>query len=111
MEKSRLRAVLLLCAIFFAISLQAQVSPQTLVTIDVSNKTIPEVLTLLNKKIGLRYMYNQHEENPPRVSISAKNQPLKEFLDNLLKPYNLSWSLENNVLLVKKAALPKTAGE
>lgn len=73
------------------------------VTIDAKNSTVEEVIALVEKQAKLVFIYKKEIlKNAPRISVSASNMPVDQFLSQAFKNQPFSWSIRNQTVVLKK---------
>lgn len=77
------------------------------VTINVKDKTLDEILMLINEqtKIGYGYQDNAIDKNR-KFSLTVKNTPLQDALTTLLKDSPYTFKLEKDRILIAKKGSP-----
>lgn len=73
------------------------------VSISVKNKPLKEVFTLLRKQSGYDFLYNSMEiNNAKTVTISLKNELLKDVLQKCLSNQSLFFTISGTTVIIKK---------
>lgn len=86
-------------------------------TVTFSGKEVPlqKVFTIVKKQTGYVFLYTRDlVANNPKVSISADQENLPEFLTRLLKNKRLDFTIEDKTILISRAApdpVPEPATE
>ncbi|QEC78917.1 TonB-dependent receptor [Mucilaginibacter ginsenosidivorax] len=74
-------------------------------TINVSEKSIKEVFSLIEKQTGLRFIHNATEaELSKKISLSENNQPVDEVLKKIAKQSGLSFKRVDQTIYVQTTA-------
>ena len=97
-----LRACVLLLAwlMIFPLFCMAQ---QKRVTLDIKERPMVEIVQELRKLFDCRFLYKVDDlKQYPAWNLKVVNAPLEEVMNTLLRGTNLSWRLEDNVILIKK---------
>lgn len=67
------------------------------VTISVSNKELKAVLKDVSKMTGAKFLYSREIiQSDRRITISVKDKPLAEFLNQVLTPLHISYEMDKN---------------
>ncbi len=97
--------ILSLLFLTITISLKAQ-NLDKVITIDLTLQPLVNVLNEITKKGDIRFSYNpQKIPLSEEVTLRAINKPVKEVLDELLTPLNISYSVTGRHVVLKKVAL------
>jgi len=82
------------------------------VTIDLTirDKSLKEALTLINKKTGFRFIYNEELIAPYKVNITVNRKPVNEVLHELLASTKLDYREQKRTVVIIEKEL-KTTGE
>jgi tonB-linked outer membrane protein, susC/ragA family len=102
--------VLKLVVIFFGISVGsifAKASAQGMkLDLVVQNKSLVEVMDLLKQKSGCSFIYSAVDvEKVKNLSLRAENMTLSEILDRILEGTGLIYSIEDKIVILKRAVL------
>lgn len=74
-------------------------------TIQVSEKSIKEVFSLIEKQTGLRFIHNATEEQlSKKISLSESNQPIDDVLKKIAKQSGLSFKRVDQTIYVQTTA-------
>ena len=73
-----------------------------LVSINFKNADLVDVIRLLSEQHGLNLILG--EEVTGKITLKLKEVPLEKALDLILKANGFTWFIDDNILLVKKAA-------
>ena len=76
---------------------------QKRVTLDIKERPMVEIVQELRKLFDCRFLYKVDDlKQYPAWNLKVVNAPLEEVMNTLLRGTNLSWRLEDNVILIKK---------
>jgi len=95
--------------LLFAGALTGQTASNIKLDVQLENKSLREILTLMEKKSGLSFVYNDKLVAAyTRLSVSANQQPLSQILDKVLRNTNLGYLQKDNLIIVveKETATP-----
>lgn len=95
--------------LLFAGALTGQTAGNIKLDVQLENKSLREILTLMEKKSGLSFVYNDKLVAAyTRLSVSANQQPLSQILDKVLRNTNLGYLQKDNLIIVveKETATP-----
>lgn len=88
----------------FSLMASPSFSQEMKVSLHLTNATIKEVLLEVKKQTDYSFLYNNEELNDAsRVSIQVDDQTVDNILNLILRKQNLSYSIENNVILIHKS--------
>lgn len=77
------------------------------ITINTKNSTVEEVIAVVEKQAKLVFVYKKELLlNAPRVSISATNMPITQFLSQAFRDQAFTWSIENQTVVLIKNNKP-----
>lgn len=95
--------VLLLTFLFLFNGVLALHAQNVTISLDVKNKSITEVLSIIEKKNNLFFTYDYNLFNPKRkISVSLKNKKIEEILKVVFKGENIGYKIKGkNVALYK----------
>ena len=98
---------LLIAIVFTGVSLakpgHAQGILSQQVDITASNMDLSSFLKKLEKKANVRFVYFQDiVESPKKINIDAHQEKLKDLLTELLKPYDISYDVVNDRIVLSK---------
>lgn len=101
---------LILLPLFSASTVVAQTNQQQPVTLQTKGAvSVPEFLRMLSKQVKLRFVYNADElQQLPKITVNAKNEPLDQVLSKALGSLNVSYNINNGVLVVRYAQAKST---
>lgn len=78
------------------------------VTLDETNASIEQIFQQLNSKHGLDFVYSpQMLSEAAPVNVHVKNATVKETLDQVFKGQPLTYTFDENVIVVKRAENPQ----
>jgi TonB-dependent starch-binding outer membrane protein SusC len=73
------------------------------ITLNASNENVKSVLRKLNKLTGVRFTYQSALlDDNKKVSVNATNQPLYTVLDDIFNPMQISYVVQDKLILLKK---------
>jgi len=78
-------------------------------TISFSGKNVPlkKVFSVIKKQTGFVVFYDQSLiENSKPITITSENQPLENFLTDILKDYSLDFTIEGKTIVLSKKNIP-----
>lgn len=87
------------CSLHISASVYSQ---ETKLSLDVSNRTIKEVLFMIEKQSGFRFIYESEKVNlNKKVSIRMKEQTVETILKRLFEQQGVKYEItENNFILI-----------
>lgn len=103
--KLQLRTIILFI-LLGSISLGANAYSQTMrITLNMKNASIENVIKALEEKTNYTFLY-KHEviQNKRHVDVEATNKRLNNVLNELLSPLGLSYTIDDNVIIITNAA-------
>lgn len=103
---SLLSAIYLMCTVIPASAANVNRTSDSInCTIQVSEKTIKEVFSLIEKQTGLRFIHNATEAQlSKKISLSENNQPIDEVLKRIAKQSGLSFKRVDQTIYVQTTA-------
>lgn len=106
MKKSRLSIAILKNKILWVMTIfvlsQPIFSQTQKVSLVAKDVTIQEVFKMLEKQTSYTFLYkNELLANKSKVSLNFKEMPLNEVLKNILAPRNLTFELDDKVIVVR----------
>lgn len=110
------RGILILCSLFLLFPVQQSFSASAQdhrVSLDFANVSLATVLKSISDQTSMSVVYNSNDINTSqKVSIKSKNESVAAVLDRLLNGTNVSYSIQNNhiVLSLKKGEGKKAGG-
>jgi TonB-linked SusC/RagA family outer membrane protein len=85
----------------------AQQKKEDKVTINVQNGTLEEIIQAIKKQTAVKIVYNQEVvRKSPRLSFSAKDEPLKVLMRRLLKGSTLVFVMQDDVMVIAPREYP-----
>lgn len=102
------QSILLLFMSFF--TLQVAAVAQVNVTLNIKNATIDEIIINVRRETNLRFLYRVEEVSKyGKRDLQVKDAGLQEVLEELLKGTNLSYTIDNDVVIITpvKAVAPE----
>ena len=95
LKKTLFKGCILLFLALFSTNLNAQI------TVDVSNKSIKEILKVIETKSEYRFFYNEGLKGLDKISsIQVKNASIEKILSLLLANTEINYKLDKNNLIV-----------
>jgi len=75
------------------------------ITMDFYNLPVKQVFKELNTKTGLKFIYSPNDiDDSKRISMSFKEQPIKTVLDKIFLSLKVSYTLNDNTIIVKRGS-------
>ncbi|WP_312334459.1 SusC/RagA family TonB-linked outer membrane protein [Sphingobacterium sp.] len=75
------------------------------ITIDFNNLPVKQVFKELNTKTGLKFIYSPNDiDDSKRISMSFKEQPIETVLDKIFLSLKVSYTLNDNTIIVKRGS-------
>lgn len=96
----------------FCLQVAANVHSQTRVTLKLQQATLGHVFLEIEKKTEYRFLFNDNLlQGEARVTVDAKNEPVKDLLEKLLGQTRLDFKLVNDnlIVIVSKGKTPTWA--
>lgn len=82
------------------------------ITIDFNNLPVKQVFKELNNRTGLKFIYSPNDiDDSKRISMTFKDQPIKNVLDKIFSTLKVSYMLNDNTIIVKRVNKQATAQE
>ena len=73
------------------------------ITIDFNNIPVKQVFKELNSKTGLKFIYSPNDiDDSKRISMTFREQPIKTVLDKIFSSLKISYTLNDNTIIVKR---------
>ncbi len=73
------------------------------ITIDFNNIPVKQVFKELNSKTGLKFIYSPNDiDESKRISMTFREQPIKTVLDKIFSSLKISYTLNDNTIIVKR---------
>ena len=86
-----------------AVHLSANTFSQSKVSLKMKETTMMDVLSQLEKITGYTFLYRQDLlEGSKKIDVNFKEQEFRQILENLLQPYQLSFSIDDQVVVIKE---------
>ncbi len=111
LNKGRLWKILLLMKTFIFLSIfciqltAANVLSQNTISIKLENANLKECISLIEQTSGLGFLYNGNELKEIKgINIDAQNMTVEEILNNILKNNGFEYVIQDEVILITKAA-------
>jgi TonB-dependent starch-binding outer membrane protein SusC len=77
------------------------------ISLDLKNATVEEVFSSIQKQSDFRFVYAREETaGLPSISLSIKQKPLKEVLDQLFLNLPLDYAIEERFIIIRKKEKP-----
>lgn len=102
---NNIRWIAVLICVFFSALLQAQDKSygSMLITIDKKGVPLPEIMAEIERQSGMSFTYESSViKNLPPVTLSVKDMPLKECLDQLLLKLPIMYQVTGRFIILKK---------
>ncbi|MBS2213565.1 SusC/RagA family TonB-linked outer membrane protein [Carboxylicivirga mesophila] len=97
---------LILLLFVLNLNVSASVLSQERVTLNLKNVTLKECLKAIEQQTNLGFLYNGRELGKIEgISVNAFNEQVDEVLEPLLTAQGYAFSIENGVILIRKAAV------
>ncbi len=97
----RLNIILLLLGLALSQALGRSIAQE--ITLNKKNTALSSILKEIEKQSGYSFFYNKNDINAEKkVNLSVKRMPLKEVLNNILKPENLTFDYFDKTIVIKK---------
>ncbi|MCB6974845.1 MULTISPECIES: SusC/RagA family TonB-linked outer membrane protein [Butyricimonas] len=91
--------------LIFSLMQAAVYAQQSKVSVELKNVTLEKVFQELERQTGYSFLYNHREvETRGNVSVRAENKELKAVLEDLLPRLGLSYSFDDNLVIIKIAS-------
>lgn len=101
--------VLFLCMFVYQ-SFSATMAQQTKVTLNCNSVSLEQIIMDLKKQTNLNYFYKKEDVSKYKnVTANFKNELLANVLKKVLKSTNLTFEINNNIILIKKSKLTYTS--
>jgi TonB-dependent starch-binding outer membrane protein SusC len=77
------------------------------VTFTSNNASVEEVISAVKQQTGYVFFYQKKTiQHARKISVAARNLPVKDFLSLAFKGQPFSWSIENQTVILEKASPP-----
>lgn len=106
-QKGKKMLLILRTALFFlliqAFTVEANASGQVAkITMKMENATIDELIKTVRTETDYKFLYRIEEVNKyGKRDVNLQNASIEEFLTNILKGTNLSYEIENDVIIIR----------
>ncbi len=112
MKLSQLKARWLLPILTFVLCLSTgRAAAQTVpVTLKMDDTSLEQVLNAIEKQTSYLFVYDKAVDASRKVSVDANKTPLKSVLDQILKPFNLNYAVNNTSIVISAAPAVATDG-
>lgn len=98
-----------LCSLLFAVcsvapwTIEASAQRSSNVTIKMTSVTVKNFFAELKKQTGLDFICSTElAESLPKVSLNAKDKPVREVLDELMAKVDCNYTIEGNIVTITK---------
>jgi len=72
------------------------------VTLSTSNATVQEIMAAVRKQTGYVFFYQKNTlKDARKITVSARQLPISEFLNMAFKEQPFSWSIENQTIILE----------
>lgn len=96
--------VAMLCMVICTHCFSAFAQGDVRITVNLESRPISLVLREIEGQCGLSFFYSEEVMDPSiRVSLSVSEEPLSKVLKQLFQPLGLTYSIEDNTILLSKA--------
>src|SRR5688500_8692554 len=103
LAKTVVRAMKLTAILLFTISLHVAANVQSQVTLSEKNTPLEKVLSIINKQTGFHFIYGEGIlQEAGRITVHVKNVSLEEAIKACLKEKNLTYEIQDRVVIIKK---------
>ncbi len=75
---------------------------ETPISLSVTQEPLRKILYIISKNAGLNLVIDPEVSLDSEVTVNFQNTPSYTVMNKLLKAYNLTWEVNNNVLHIKK---------
>lgn len=73
------------------------------VTLDMNQVTVKEFFAAVKKQTGLNFIYSgELAKSLPKVSVKAKNKPVKQVLSEVMNRINCSYEIEGSIVTITR---------
>jgi len=98
--------------LLLAASSNGQVASKVKIDLKAENKELKNILTIIQKKSGLRFVYNDKlVDGYKNISISETNKPVTYILNEVLKTTGLSYLEQNKKIIIITKEIPDKVPE
>ena len=98
----RITSILLFVLIFSLHAIDSS-SQNARISIRANNTSLKEVLNTIEKQTDYLFVYNVNVDTNLKVVVNARNQPVKQILDNLFSTIGLSYVQEGSYIVVSSS--------
>lgn len=103
---------LIFSSVLLANTVKGQRKLDTKVTISLTNVSLDDALSKLEKSINVRFSYNSRmAQLKQKVDINATNEVLSSVLSRILKPLNIKYDEVNNLIVLQRGSFSTTSVE
>lgn len=103
---------LLLMVCVFCSNAETTHSQNARVNINKNNAQLTDILAEIESQTDYLFIYNSQVDVNREASVKAKNQPVSDVLNNILKNTDIAYTMEGtHIVLSKKAAVDVPAGQ
>jgi len=103
---------LIFSSVLLANTVKGQRKLDTKVTISLTNVSLDDALSKLEKSINVRFSYNSRmAQLKQKVDINATNEVLSSVLSRILKPLNIKYDEVNNLIVLQRESISTTSVE
>ena len=96
--------VAMLCMVICTHCFSAFAQGDVRITVNLESRPISLVLREIEGQCGLSFFYSEEVMDPSiKVSLSVSEEPLPKVLKQLFQPLGLTYSIEDNTILLSKA--------
>lgn len=103
-KKPQLSLVAILLQFFFAFHVPvhaAELDTSNTITLKAPNLTLHDFFKEVQKQTGYNYIFNIDQSGPKKIfSVDVENTELEQVLEEVLTPLSLTYSSENNIIVV-----------
>jgi TonB-linked SusC/RagA family outer membrane protein len=103
---------LIFSSVLLANTVKGQRKLDTKVTISLTNVSLDDALSKLEKSIHVKFSYNSRmAQLKQKVDINAANELLSSVLSRILKPLNIKYDEVNNLIVLQRESISTTSVE
>ena len=82
------------------------------VSVNINNGTVKTFIKELEKQTRYTFVYRNNVLNDQaKVTVNCQNKPIDQILSQVFTPMNISWSLNNNTIVLVKKEAPQKKSE
>lgn len=79
---------------------------------NINNGTVKTFIKELEKQTRYTFVYRNNVLNDQaKVTVNCQNKPIDQILSQVFTPMNISWSLNNNTIVIVKKEAPQKESE